>query len=113
MSLDSGDREAALPLAEEEEDDEFVDAAALAKSSSFRSSSSALTTAAPTTSTTTQQQQQRNTTNTRRRNHLRPLIRGIKLGLASSYYSVAEVLRLRRLGEIVKVKSFFLSFFLF
>lgn len=97
----------------EEEDDEFVDAAALARSSSFPlSPSSMATTSAAAATTTAQQQQQQQRPQQQRHNHLRPLLRGLKLGLASSYYNVAELLRLRRLGEIVKVRgSFFLGFF--
>ena len=95
------DREA--DLAVEEEDDEFVDAAALARTTSSIPPSS-------TSSTTTVQQQQQHQQQQQRpqqrQNHLRPLLRGLKLGLASSYYSMAELLRLRRLGEIVKVRRF-------
>ena len=94
------EREAALAVEEED----FVDAAALARmSSSIPSSSSSPSTT--TVATTAQQQQQQRP---QRQNHLRPLLRGLKLGLASSYYNVAELLRLRRLGEIVKVRGVFL-----
>ena len=104
------DHEAALSL--EEEDDEFVDAAALARTSSFPSSPSSMaTTTSAAAATTAQQEQQQQRPQQQRHNHLRPLLRGLKLGLASSYYSVAELLRLRRLGEIVKVRgSFFEGF---
>jgi len=112
MPLDEDDR-LDEELALEEEKDDFVDATALARApSSFPSSSMAASIATTSTTVATvatvataqpQQQPQQQQQQRQRQQRFRPLLRGLKLGLASSYYSMAEVLRLRRLGEIVKV----------
>jgi hypothetical protein len=83
-----------------------VDAAALAetKSSSFLPSTSSSPSSTTSAAAATAQQHQQQRPQQQRHNHLRPLLRGLKLGIASSYYNVAELLRLRRLGEIVKVR---------